>query len=182
MFRAGSGNDGSNGGGNYELVTNIITSNSSFTMPSDAKDNQIFVRIFGGGGGGAYTRYYYSPGSRYEYNCGGGGGGWMNNSWLTITPGTLVSVTIGAGGACGTRYNKNANAGGTTSFGSYLSAAGGSGAWINSTNYIFGGNGGSGGGGEQGGRGYQFGGGGSFSSYNHVGIGGPMGGNGAHFT
>ena len=111
------------------LRTETITFNTNWTVPN-AINNAFDVRIFGGGGRGA--------------SSGGGGGGWMNNATLTLTPGDNISITIGAGG-----NNEFHRTGGTTSFGTYLSANGGETL-----------NGGSGGGGEyggingKGGRGY----------------------------
>lgn len=131
---------GSKGSGGGELRTDLIQTNQTWTVPSGIKGN-LSVRIFGGGGG----------------CC--GGGGWMNNGEIALNAGSSVSITIGAGG-------KNINSGGTTSFGSYLSANGGG-----AGNGYRGGNGGSGGG--WGGTGFQFGGGGG-SIY----IGSTSGGNG----
>ena len=116
------------------LKTELLRVNQTYTIPL-AKNNQFTVRIFGGGGGGNYG--------------GGGGSGQMNNGVLTIARNTKVAITIGKGGG-------NGIAGGTTSFGTYLSAPGGSGA-----TQRYGGSGGAGGGGyNRGGKGYQFGGGG----------------------
>lgn len=139
------------------LKTEIITSNQVWTAPK-AKNNSFSVRIFGGGGGGS--------------NNAGGGGGWMNNGILTIKPGTNIQIIIGKGGDFEIYNNINSTSGGTTAFGSYLSANGGGRASIN-----IGGNGGSGGGGgKQGGTGYQFGGGGSGGG--NGGSGGIWGGGG----
>ena len=108
-------------GQKFCLKTDIITSTSTWTMPAGVKDNTIQVRLFGGGGGGGS-------------NGGGGGGGEMAVQSITLTPGTQVSITIGAGGVRGA-------AGGASSFGSYLSASGGAAGGYD------GGTGGSGGGG-----------------------------------
>ena len=64
-----------------------------------------------GGGGGGYH------GETIVYAGGGGGSGYLSAKTITLTS-LSVAVTIGAGGAA----NEN---GGTTSFGTYLSAAGG---------------------------------------------------------
>lgn len=75
----------------------------------------------GGGGGGGDSSSDYSPSGG-----GGGGGGYLSAGTVTLTE-TSVAVTIGAGGngAKGIQPNFNASAGGTTSFGTLLSAAGG---------------------------------------------------------
>lgn len=139
------------------LITNTITSNTTWTVPNHKGD--ISVRIFGGGGGGDHFM--------------GGGGGWMNNADLTIANGEAVRITIGRGGLA------NTSAGGTSSFGSYLSANGGTlNSYINRNWYA--GSGGSGGGGEYGGIGYQFGGGGGIYGGGNGGIWGGGGGCGGY--
>ena len=105
-----------------KVITEIITSSKTWTMPTGVKNNAINVRIFGGGGGGG------SEGA-------GGGGGEMAVQSITLTPGTQVLITIGAGGAFRA-------AGGASAFGGYLSASGGA-----AGNMYDGGSGGSGGGG-----------------------------------
>lgn len=133
------------------LKTDIITENKIWEVPGNCLNEKgISVRIFGGGGGAGIA--------------GGGGGGWMNNAILNLAIYESIQVNIGNGAI----YN---NTGGTTFFGSFLSANGGE-----STKYTFmgpgicAGNGGSGGGGSMGmsyegmtngGQGYQFGGGGA---------------------
>ena len=165
--------------GKPELKTEIISSNQNWVVPKHF--GNISVRIFGGGGG-----------SNTTHCSSGGGGGWMNNGEVSLTVGNTVFITIGQGGISG---SYNSSAGGTTSFGTYLSANGGE----PSDQWNGGGNGGSGGGGHAsytrtpaqilissgiGGIGYQFGGGGScggdiHSSYNKPhSNGGPWGGGG----
>jgi hypothetical protein len=57
----------------------------------------------------------------------GGDGGEIKKSWLTLTPSEAIVVTIGAGGAgvSNTTASISGNVGGSTSFGSYLTAQGG---------------------------------------------------------
>lgn len=166
--------DSSGSGGSGTAIYNVeyITENAVWTMPSNIINNSIYVWIFGGGGGG----WAANTNDMYNGYGTGGGGGWMNNSQLIITPGTRISIQLGEGGRSRGIYgNSSVSSGGTTSFGSYLSANGGDAGSMTS-----GGNGGSGGGGggrwnAKGGRGYQFGGGGG---WNDAGQGGPWGGNG----
>ena len=160
---------GRGGGGSasskYELKTEIYEADKLWVVPK-AKDQKFSIRIFGGGGCGDSTA--------------GGGGGFMNNGDLTLSQGSTVQITIGLGGNNG----QTSNSGGTTSFGTYLSANGG-GAAISG----IGGSGGSGGGGTivssinrsdkssnlklvTGGIGYQFGGGGCGGSGGYWGGGG----------
>ena len=131
----GSSSGGSSG---KTLISQIFIENTIWKAPK-IPDQNFSVRIFGGGGGSS--------------NYGGGGGGYMNNAILKINAGEEIAITIGVGGK---PYTTTGDNGGTTSFGTYLSALGGSGG--NGQN---GGNGGAGGGGLTiGGTGFQFGGGG----------------------
>lgn len=188
IIARGGRKGGGSGSDFHGLMTEVYTSSTMWLVPSNAVNNEFSVRIFGGGGGG-------SPG-------GGGGGGWMNNDTLTLEPGTLIFINIGSGGESvedssydGSQRQFWATSGGITSFGTYLSASGGSAptvpnndyknqSWLNAT----GGSGGSGGGGWlHGGRGYQFGGGGgSIGKISDVqgsgGHGGPWGGGGGGNT
>lgn len=153
------------------LVTNIITTNTTFQVPN-AINNKFSVRIFGGGGGGFHEPGIYKA-------TGGGGSGWMNNGEFILNYGQSVYITIGKGGR--SNYAKPTN-GGTTSFGTYLSAVGGGAA-----SAFKGGSGGSGGSGSgnysnnygkyEGGDGYQFGGGAGYNGGNG-GNGGIWGGGG----
>ena len=151
---------GSGSSGKGELRTEIITTNLNWIVPQSIKGNLI-VRLFGGGGPGNM-----SDGSYRVQSSLGGGGGWMNNKELNIAKGTSIPISIGVGG-------RGRKAGGTTSFGTYLSANGGGAATTDR-----GGDGGSGGGG--GGIGYQFGGGGGTIWYTAIngGDGGMWGGGG----
>ena len=90
------------------LVTEVIVENTNWTVPSGINGNKVSVRLFGGGGGGGNGSHN-----------GGGGGGWMNNADIVVEEGQVISIRIGKGG----RYS---HSGGTTSFGTYLSASGGS--------------------------------------------------------
>lgn len=147
----------------FVLTTKTFTSNTSWVVPNH--NGPVSVRIFGGGGGGA---------------MGGGGGGWMNNGDLTLANRSSVQITIGDGGQWGSDgVAGHAKSGGTSSFGTWMSANGGGGAGhagTSSSRGHYGGSGGSGGGGPtSGGTGYQFGGGGAGT---YIGQGGPWGGNG----
>lgn len=172
------------------LITETITESSIFTVPSNIA-SKVNVLMFGGGGGGAG-----GPGS------GGGGGGHMSQGSFDLSPLQTVNITIGAGGAGGASNENNGTAGGVTSFGSYLSANGGSGGTYHNELYTdrragIGGSGGTGGGGgmsvadasirANGGDASYGGGGGGGSIYvngnsaygGHGGTGGTYGGGGA---
>lgn len=134
------GSNGSGGGGEGVFTTEYITFNQNWTVPNH-KGN-ISVRIFGGGGGSNGYMYF------------GGGSGWMNNGeFNNLTPGTSVKITIG-----GSISSNTYASGGSSSFGNYLSANGGSGGW--NWGGGIGGSGGAGSNRRSGGTGFQFGGGG----------------------
>lgn len=111
----------------------MITRSCEWKAPENLA-SKVAVRIFGGGGGGGGSADGYCSG-------GGGGGGHMSYSEITLTPGIGVSITIGNGGLF-------RNGGSSSSFGTLLSANGGS-AGGNAGMYRggTGGSGGSGGGG-----------------------------------
>ena len=170
----------------YRMVTEIITANTNWKVPA-AKDNSFDIRIFGGGGASYMERdtsYEYSY-SNYFTGGAGGGGGNMNNKVLNLTANTYIQINIGKGGT-----GWNGNAGGTTTFGSLLSATGGEGGRSTSWGYS-GGNGGTGGGAgiNYGGRGtcngghgsYGGGGGGVGTNLGHGGNGGTYGGGGGGY-
>ncbi|WP_458294339.1 glycine-rich domain-containing protein [Enterobacter roggenkampii] len=102
----------------------IFTSSSSYT-PS-AGTTAIIVQVVGGGGGGGGT-----PATSSTQNSvgGGGGGGAIAVSYIPVSSLTLpVSIAVGTAGsgvvgAAGVK-------GGDTSFGSYLTAGGGSGGLL----------------------------------------------------
>jgi hypothetical protein len=80
----------------------IFTSSGTWTRPSGCK--KIFVQLVGGGGNG---------------NSDFGSSGGYSQELIDVTSTSSVSVTVGAGGT------GNGGNGGTTSFGSFLSATGG---------------------------------------------------------
>ena len=145
---ARGGIDAAIGGKNgIHIKTECIIENTIWEVPGNCLiDRGIAVRIFGGGGA--------------MNSGGGGGGGWMNNAiFNNLIKYEQIQIVIGNGGSY--------SAGGTTFFGKYLSANGGTQGFNGS-----GGSGGSGGGGgtyifgnyyytAKGGDGHQFGGGGS---------------------
>lgn len=114
----------------------VITSNTTFTVPAGV--TWIKVTVVGGGGGGGNGFYVYSPEGGDVYYLGGRGGfGGMGVKGLTVTSGSSHSVTIGAGGLGGS----SATAGGSTTFGAGLLVATGGGAGGNASLGTFGTNG-----------------------------------------
>jgi hypothetical protein len=99
-------------------LKNIYTFTAGGTYTKSGTDvNQIHVIVVGAGGGGT------------SYNIGGGAGGY-GETILAASAITTVTVTVGTGTA-GAAYYSNIGAGGTTSFGAYVSASGGYGADAN---------------------------------------------------
>ena len=125
--------------------TTVLTSSGTFTRDGDCLFAQ--VRIVGGGGAGGGAQA-----TNAEHSEGGGGGGSeYAEGWFTAAQiGTSQSVTIGAGGTAVS--GGTGNNGGTTSFGSLMTALGGTGGAAgpptttsNQTEGGLGGSGGSGG-------------------------------------
>lgn len=97
----------------------------NWTVPTGVFRARVRVVGAGGGGGGA--------GGGVGMSGGGGGAGGYAEGWLNVTPGQVVAIAIGAGGAGSAGgVQGTAAAGGTTSFGSLMSATGGSGGITNS--------------------------------------------------
>ena len=123
--RGSKGGNGGSGGGTPELRTETITVSGQWKVPK-TYNNMIDVRIFGGGSGGAMSQSSAAAG-------GGGGGGWMNNKVFDNLPvNSNIYITIGRGAAGVSTYQGERKAGGTSSFGTYLSENGADGmigAW-----------------------------------------------------
>jgi hypothetical protein len=103
------------GGGSGGNSMQVFDASGTFTVPAGV--SWVHVAVVGGGGSGRGG--WYSVG-------GGGGGGGAARGWCAVTPGGTVTVTVGAGGA-GASNNDPPHAGGTSSFGTCLSASGGAG-------------------------------------------------------
>lgn len=98
-----------------------FTSSSSFIVPAGVY--QVEVEVWGGGSGS----YASVSGTPIGIGSGGGsGGGYARKRITGLIPGQAIPVVIGAGGAAGTTAGAAPTAGGTSSFGSYVSATGGS--------------------------------------------------------
>lgn len=98
----------------------LINTNQNYYV---YKSGNYYVGIVGGGGG--FTTPIITNSSR-TYNSGAGGGtAYINQGIFRFNYGDCIPITIGSNGFWS---NTSATSGGTTSFGTYLSAAGGGGA------------------------------------------------------
>ena len=96
------------GGGGGGMNAQIFQTDGTFTVPAGV--TSVGIRIFGGGAGGSSVI---------------GGMGGMGEAVVPVTAGTTIAVTVGAGGA-GAVWPGAASPGGTSSFGTLVSATGGS--------------------------------------------------------
>jgi hypothetical protein len=92
-----------------------FAASGSFTIPAGV--SQIEVEVWGAGSGSYASTAALSSG-------GGAGGGYARKRITGLTSGQVLSVTVGTGGLAGTT-SAAPGPGGSTSFGSYLSATGG---------------------------------------------------------
>jgi hypothetical protein len=125
-------------GASWVLIGTINTVNHTFTAPATASsiNVQVFsssgtytpsanlsyavVEVQAGGGGAGFTN------ANSAYGASGGGGGYSKSALSATTIGASQTITIGTGGSGGASMNTNGAAGGSSSFGSLLSATGGS--------------------------------------------------------
>lgn len=137
-------------GTNFQLMSSVAStvpvvrtylnaaSPATWTKPTGLKYVVVEVQAGGGGGGGSTLAGRVSGG--------GGGGGYAKETILATSLGATETVTIGAGGAgSGTTTGST---GGTSSFGSLVSATGGLGGEVSSGIAVPGGVGGAGSGGD----------------------------------
>jgi hypothetical protein len=93
-----------------------FSSSGSFTVPAGV--TRLDVEVWGGGSGSYASTSSVASG-------GGSGGGYARKRISGVSPGQIIAVTIGPGGSGGTTAGTPPVAGGTSSFGNYLSATGG---------------------------------------------------------
>ena len=102
-------------------VTETFNSSGSWEVPCGV--TSVSVQVWGAGGGGVGDGVNNSSSAGY----GGGGGGYSSSS-ISVTPGAIITYTVGGGGFGGNASNSNAPGGngGSTTF-STVSAGGGTG-------------------------------------------------------
>ncbi|HUB11002.1 MAG TPA: hypothetical protein VMB34_03520 [Acetobacteraceae bacterium] len=97
-----------------------FTQSGIFVVPSGVA--QVEVEVWGGGSG-SFASISGMP--TYGGSGGGSGGGYARKRITGLAPGQSISVVVGAGGIGGTVQGGAATAGGSSSFGAYVSATGG---------------------------------------------------------
>lgn len=104
--------------------TNVFYQSTTWNVPNNV--SWVKARVWGAGGGGG--------GNYVQGASGGGGGGGYSEEILFVTPGSSIVVTVGQGGLGGSNSSVSASAnnglsGGTSSFGTLISATGGVGGF-----------------------------------------------------
>jgi hypothetical protein len=141
--------DPDTGGANWALAqgTGLAVFNTPGTYSFALPAANLKVTVIGGGGGGGASNNSTAGGSLLG-NCGaGGGGGGFTYSYLTQqTIGTVVTITVGAGGTASA--NNPGGAGGSSSYDGSMTATGGGAGQFGSATIGIGGAGGTGSGGN----------------------------------
>lgn len=96
----------------------VYDRNGSYTFTVPTGVTEIYVAVFGAGGSGGLA----SSG-----NTTGGGGGGFAGGFLSVSEGAEYAVTVGKGGLRDNTNSSDGNDGGTSSFGTFLTATGGKG-------------------------------------------------------
>ncbi|MFA7121387.1 MAG: DUF2341 domain-containing protein, partial [Bacilli bacterium] len=107
------------------VLPTVYTETGSHTYTVPAGVSSVAVLIVGGGGGGAGR----------DVSGGGGAGGLIFRPGYTVTPGSTLTVDVGAGGAGGVDYaatpipNSSGENGGNSTFGDLTALGGGGGGY-----------------------------------------------------
>ena len=112
-------------------IQTFSSGTANWTKPGGTPKD-VWVRCFGGGGGGGSGWSRSPPGTAASGGAGGGGGGMVEDHFAAASLSSTVSITIGVGGTAGAATSGNGNGnsggvGGSTTFGSLLTAYGGGG-------------------------------------------------------
>ncbi len=89
----------SSGAGGVKHHKQAFTSNGTFTVPANVF--RLAVEGCGGGGGGTAGSTGTTTTNQYGAGGGGGGGSVFGLTYVDVTPGASVTVTVGAGGSAG---------------------------------------------------------------------------------
>ena len=117
-------------------MVNTGTGTFNFTVPTGVFKLKVTVVAGGGGGGGIIgNNVNFCP------SGGGGGAGGAAVDIVSVTPGDVIAVTVGAGGTAGSAGNTG-GVGGSSSFGAFCSATGGGGGGGGTATFGGGGSGG----------------------------------------
>lgn len=103
-----------------------IKASGDYTIPANCTKIDLFL-VGGGGAGGKWVSWGYSPGGS------GSGGGTNTIKGITVTPGQIISITIGKGGS-----SYSSNGGSTTvnaNASSYTAPGGNGGLMSQNGNY-----------------------------------------------
>ena len=122
----------------------VFTAGGTFTVPAGI--TSVLVTVIGGGGAGGATANGSGGGIAGNLGAGGGAGGFAQKTVTGLTPGSTVTVTVGAGGTPASAAA--GGAGGSSSFGAHCSATGGGGGGWGENTLAPGGTGGNGTGGD----------------------------------
>ena len=123
-------------GGSSSTNIQIFSADGTWTKPVGAKSVHV-VAIGGGGGGGSGRKS--ASGTTASSGGGGGGGGFTSRTIDASLLSSTELVLVGAGGSGGASVSANSTngnaglSGGTSSFGTWVIAAGGGGAGVATT-------------------------------------------------
>lgn len=112
----------------------VFTASGNWTVPANITKAFVTVIGGGGGGGGGIGTGFADAGDVWYGGGGGGGGGRALKIVTPLTPGDVITITVGAGGTAGSATLDNAGNGGSSSFGVHVSATGGAKGRGNATN------------------------------------------------
>lgn len=112
--------------GGVEAGEVVFTESTVWTVPDGVSTVDIFCVGGGGGAGGSYDAY--TAASTYTQRAGGGGGGGYTATQksVSVTPGSALTVAVGAGGATGISYWMDSNMNPTSCGGSTSNVSDGS--------------------------------------------------------
>jgi len=99
----------------------VFTASGTYTPSFGMRSCTVEIAGGGGGSGGCPATGAF----QYAVSCGGGGAGYAKVLMTAAQVGASVTVTVGSGGSGGVAGANAGTAGGTSTFGSFISAAGG---------------------------------------------------------